>query len=63
VNLAAVDNPLQVMKKMFSGRGPRIIDVPIHFAENVFPMVPPGAANRDMIGPKPPVLREQLLGT
>lgn len=29
--------------------GPNIIDVPIHDEENVFPMVPPGAANREMI--------------
>jgi acetolactate synthase I/II/III large subunit len=30
--------------------GPYLIDVPIHDAENVLPMVPPGAATRDMIG-------------
>jgi acetolactate synthase-1/2/3 large subunit len=30
--------------------GPCLIDVPIHDAENVLPMVPPGAATRDMIG-------------
>jgi hypothetical protein len=24
---------------------PVLIDIPIHFSENVFPMVPPGAAN------------------
>jgi acetolactate synthase-1/2/3 large subunit len=29
--------------------GPMVIDVPIDPAENVLPMVPPGAANRDMI--------------
>ena len=63
VNLAAVDNPLPVLEKIFAGRGPRIIDVPIHFAENVFPMVPPGAANRDMIGPGPLPIREGLAGT
>ena len=32
--------------------GPSIIDVPIHHRENVLPMVPPGCANRDMIGMK-----------
>ncbi len=30
-------------------RGPSVIDVPIDFAQNVYPMVPPGAANRNMI--------------
>jgi acetolactate synthase-1/2/3 large subunit len=38
---------------MLKEKGPCIIDVPIHYSENVFPMVPPGAANRDMIITKP----------
>ena len=29
--------------------GPCVIDIPIHEAANVYPMVPPGAANRQMI--------------
>jgi thiamine pyrophosphate-dependent acetolactate synthase large subunit-like protein len=28
---------------------PVIINIPINFSENVFPMVPPGAANVNMI--------------
>ena len=50
-NLAAMGDPLRAVERILAGHGPGIIDVPIHFAENVFPMVPPGAANRDMIGP------------
>ena len=30
--------------------GPVLVNVPIAAEENVYPMVPPGAANRDMIG-------------
>ena len=30
--------------------GPSLVDVPIREAANVLPMVPPGAANRQMIG-------------
>ena len=29
--------------------GPCLVNVPIAAEENVYPMVPPGAANRDMI--------------
>jgi acetolactate synthase-1/2/3 large subunit len=32
-----------------SAGGPCVIDVPIHETTNVYPMVPPGAANRQMI--------------
>jgi acetolactate synthase I/II/III large subunit len=61
VNLASVHDPLRVMGETLALRtGPCIIDVPVHFAENVFPIVPPGAANRDMIGPNPGLLREAL---
>ncbi len=34
----------------FSHPGPSIVDIPIGRTENVLPIVPPGAANRDMIG-------------
>jgi acetolactate synthase-1/2/3 large subunit len=33
-----------------SDPGACIIDIPIHYEENVYPIVPPGAANREMIG-------------
>lgn len=33
-----------------AGSGPSLVDVSIHHLENVLPIVPPGEANRDMIG-------------
>lgn len=51
VNLSGLEDPMSALERMLSMRGPCLIDAPTHFAENVFPMVPPGAANRDMIGP------------
>ncbi|OPY74616.1 MAG: Acetolactate synthase isozyme 1 large subunit [Syntrophorhabdus sp. PtaU1.Bin153] len=49
VNLEDVVDPRTVIGEMLQKKGPCIIDVPIHSAENVYPMVPPGAANREMI--------------
>jgi acetolactate synthase-1/2/3 large subunit len=49
IDLNGVSDPHPALKGMISGSGPRLIDVPIHAAENVFPMVPPGSANREMI--------------
>jgi acetolactate synthase I/II/III large subunit len=42
-------DPVKTIKLMLKKKGPCIIDVPIHYSENVFPIVPPGAANREMI--------------
>ncbi len=52
VDLNGVSDPRPGIKELFSRSGPSIIDVPIHSGENVFPMVPPGAANREMIDPR-----------
>lgn len=41
--------PLETISTELKSRGPSLIDVQIHLAENVYPMVPPGAANREMI--------------
>jgi acetolactate synthase-1/2/3 large subunit len=49
INLADAIDPSGSLGSMLKERGPCIIDVPIHYEENVFPMVPPGAANREMI--------------
>jgi len=38
------------LERALSEPGPCIIDIPIHYEENVYPIVPPGASNRDMIG-------------
>lgn len=42
-------DPMRSIESALKDRGPCIIDIPIYYGENVFPIVPPGAANRDMI--------------
>ena len=49
VALGAAADPLEALATALSAPGPCLIDVPIAREENVFPMVPPGAANRDMV--------------
>ncbi len=49
INLEDAIDPDRSLEQMLKEKGPRIIDVPIHYGENVFPMVPPGSANREMI--------------
>lgn len=44
------DKPIDILIKSLKEFGPSIVNVPIHDAENVLPIVPPGAANREMIG-------------
>ncbi|MDD3269760.1 MAG: biosynthetic-type acetolactate synthase large subunit [Syntrophomonadaceae bacterium] len=39
-----------VFETWLAETGPCLIDVPIHYAENVYPMVPPGSAIDEMIG-------------
>jgi acetolactate synthase-1/2/3 large subunit len=38
------------LDNILTAPGPCLVDLPIQSAENVFPMVPPGGANREMIG-------------
>jgi acetolactate synthase-1/2/3 large subunit len=40
----------KVLAAALSSPGPSIVDIPIGYGENVLPIVPPGSANRDMIG-------------
>lgn len=49
-DLGAEDDPLKALARGLSEPGPCLINVPIEAADNVFPMVPPGAPNRNMIG-------------
>jgi len=56
INLKDAIDPATSMETMLKSKGPCIIDIPIHYGENVFPMVPPGAANREMI------LRQRVMG-
>ncbi len=48
--LEGVDDPIAVLADALAGPGPCVIDIPVHFAEKVLPMVPPGGANHEMIG-------------
>lgn len=42
-------DPLAALATALALPGPCVIDIPIHEATNVYPMVPPGAANHQMI--------------
>ncbi len=60
LNAAAGANLLEALVAELRTPGPVLIDAPIRFNENVWPMVPPGAANRDMLGvPAPRVKLER----
>ncbi|MCP4641471.1 MAG: biosynthetic-type acetolactate synthase large subunit, partial [bacterium] len=43
-------DPMAALHDSLTAPGPCVVNVPIHHAENVFPMVPPGGANHEMIG-------------
>ena len=45
-----VGDPVQTLEAAFATDGPCLIHAPVDPEERVYPMVPPGAANRDMIG-------------
>ena len=49
VELGAAADPLAALATALRQPGPCLVRVPIGAEENVYPMVPPGAANRDMI--------------
>lgn len=49
-DLEKKENPLEILKYALGLNGPVFINVPIHYKENVFPMVKPGASNKTMIG-------------
>ncbi|MBN2310119.1 MAG: acetolactate synthase large subunit, partial [Candidatus Hydrogenedentes bacterium] len=49
-DLAGEPAPLGLLARALSEPGPAVVNVPVHAAENVLPMVPPGGANREMIG-------------
>jgi acetolactate synthase-1/2/3 large subunit len=50
LNLANSANPAEDLRNALTEKGPCVINLPIHKDEMVFPMVPPGGANMDMIG-------------
>jgi acetolactate synthase-1/2/3 large subunit len=49
-DLAAAPDPSSTLAYALSTPGPCLIHAPIDAQEKVYPMVPPGAANKDMIG-------------
>lgn len=49
-DLGAAPDPLRTLARALSEPGPCLVNVPIRAEANVYPMVPPGGANRDMIG-------------
>ena len=50
VDLATSTDPAAAIERAFARRGPCLVHAPISAEEMVYPMVPPGAANKDMIG-------------
>ncbi len=50
VHLNHSSDPLADLEKALREPGPRLVEVDISARENVFPIVPPGAANHEMIG-------------
>ncbi len=49
IDLQSTEHPIRVLGDVLRERGPCLVNVPIASDENVYPMVPPGGANRDMI--------------
>ena len=49
-DMAGAADPDAVLGEAMSHRGPALIHVPVDRDEKVWPMVPPGAANRTMLG-------------
>jgi acetolactate synthase-1/2/3 large subunit len=51
VDLSKSRNPMADLERALKREGPCLIHVPVAVEENVYPMVPPGGANCDMIDP------------
>ncbi len=49
IDLSEARDPLDALKRALTAPGPSLVNVPIAPDEMVYPMVPPGGANRDMI--------------
>jgi acetolactate synthase-1/2/3 large subunit len=48
-DLGATDDPAGMLAEAMTTPGPCLINAPIDVNEKVYPMVPPGAANRTMV--------------
>src|SRR6478609_1498451 len=51
-----------VLKEAIAAKGPVIVDVPTHPYENVYPMIPAGGCNHEMILEDPPELKQKQSG-
>jgi len=51
-DLGEAADPAAALKEALSKPGPCLVNIPIDPDENVFPIVPPGAANTEMLGVK-----------
>lgn len=49
-DLGSEEKPLEKLEELLLIEGPCLINVPIDETENIFPMVPPGKSNTEMIG-------------
>lgn len=49
-DLSKASNMAEVLEVALNEKGPVLLDIPIYYKENVFPMVPPGKGNHEMIG-------------
>jgi acetolactate synthase-1/2/3 large subunit len=50
IDLGKENNPMEALKNEILKPGPSLINIPIKEDENVYPMVPPGKSNVEMIG-------------
>jgi acetolactate synthase-1/2/3 large subunit len=50
IDLERCEDPCEALAEAFARKKPSLINVPVHHGLNVYPMVPPGGANREMIG-------------
>ena len=53
-DLGDSQDPIETLSQAINADGPCLIHAPIDVNEKVYPMVPPGAANKDMIGDESP---------
>jgi len=53
LDLSKAQDPWMELEKGLAEKGPILINIPIGFSQKVLPMVPPGSANRVMIGCAP----------
>jgi len=51
-DLGATNDPAGLLAEALAAPGPCLIHAPIDIEEKVYPMVPPGAANREMLAPE-----------